>query len=146
KKLTYQTTDSGLSYADIKIGTGREVEVGRRVNMHFIGRLAGRQGWQFENTYENGEPFRFTLGRDRVLLGLEEGVKGMREGGKRRLVVPSTIGYVDKSIMPVPVSFSNRQRLYATVLNEVRRTREREALGQDLAGVVVLDVEVVRVL
>jgi FKBP-type peptidyl-prolyl cis-trans isomerase len=82
--------------------------------MHYIGRLAGRQGWSFENTYTNGEPFRFTLGKDRVLAGLEEGIEGMREGGRRRLIIPSKIGYVDKQIGPIPKSFSNRQRLYAT--------------------------------
>ena len=82
--------------------------------MHYIGRLAGRQGWSFENTYNNGEPFRFTLGKDRVLAGLEEGIEGMREGGRRRLIIPSKIGYVDKQIGPIPKSFSNRQRLYAT--------------------------------
>eukprot|EP00953_Heterococcus_sp_UTEX-ZZ885_P022716 12556-Heterococcus_DN1.PRE.1 len=95
-------------------GTGEEVTKGSRVNMHYIGRLAGRQGWSFENTYSNGEPFRFTLGKDRVLAGLEEGIEGMREGGRRRLIIPSKIGYVDKQIGPIPKSFSNRQRLYAT--------------------------------
>mmetsp|Transcript_4963 Transcript_4963/g.11610 ORF Transcript_4963/g.11610 Transcript_4963/m.11610 type:complete len:90 (+) Transcript_4963:2-271(+) len=75
----------------------------------------------------------------------EEGLIGMREGSKRRLLIPSTIGYNDKSVGPIPRSFGNRQRLYSTVLNRERTVREKEALGSDIAGKVLMDVEVIRV-
>ena len=67
--------------------------------------------------------------------GLEEGLQGMREGGKRRLLIPSSLGYQNKQQQPIPRSFGNRQRLYSTVLNTERTVREREALGADIAGV-----------
>ena len=62
----------------------------------------------------------YSLGRDPVIKGLEEGLLGMREGGKRRLLIPSELGYQNKQQVPIPRSFGNRQRLYSTVLNTER--------------------------
>ena len=80
-----------------------------------------------------------------MIAGLEEGLQGMHEGGVRRLLIPSNLGYVDKTLEPIPRDFGQRQRLYTTVLNGVRRQQESQALGSDLAGVVMLDVQLMRV-
>ena len=68
-----------------------------------------------------------------------------RKGGKRRLIIPAKLGYTNKNQCPIPADFGQQQRLYSTVLNDVRGTREKEALGDSLAGIVVLDVEVVKI-
>ena len=74
-------------------------------------------------------------------------LQGMRKGGSRRLVVPSSIGYQDREHEPVPRSFSQRQRLFGTVLNDNRKMQEAIGLGEgnDVAGVVALDVMLVNV-
>ena len=77
----------------------------------------------------------YSLGRDPVIKGLEEGLLGMQEGGKRRWLIPSALGYQNQQQVPIPRSFGNRQRLYSTVLTTERTVREREALGADIAGV-----------
>ena len=94
---SFITTNSGLRFLDIKVGSGSIAEDGCKSTFHYIGRLAGRQGKQFEDTYGE-EPYRITLGKDRVIAGLEEGLRGMREGGKRRLLIPSSLGYSNRSM------------------------------------------------
>ena len=89
------STGSGLQYFDIKIGSGNVAAIGSRVTFHYIGRLAGRQGKPFEDTYAD-EPYRIVLGKDKIIPGLEQGLLGMREGGKRRLLIPSALGYSDR--------------------------------------------------
>jgi hypothetical protein len=93
----FKTTSSGLKYLDIKLGSGLSVEFGNKVTFHYVGRLAGRQGKPFEDTYAD-EPYRITLGKDKIIAGLEEGLIGMKEGGKRRLLIPSSLGYSDRLI------------------------------------------------
>lgn len=123
------------------------VEPTSKVNIHIVGRLLGKNGWIFENSREDkgGEPYRLQLGSGMVIPGLEIGLQGMVEGGIRRVVVPSSQGYLDKALEPIPRDFGNRQRLYTTVMNSVRVDRERELLGSDLAGKVVFDVELLRI-
>ena len=91
----FNVTASGLQFIDIKKGEGPEATFGSKITFHYIGRLAGRQGKPFEDTY-NDEPFRIVLGRDKIIPGLQEGLLGMREGGKRRLLIPSSLGYADR--------------------------------------------------
>ncbi|CAB9516996.1 FKBP17-1, chloroplastic [Seminavis robusta] len=148
-KLTFQTLDSGVRVADIfKTSRGdidSVVTANSKVNIHVTGRLLGKQGWIFEDSQAAGEdPFRLDLGTGTVIRGLEEGLIGMRPGDRRRIVIPSAVGYTSKQLEPIPRDFGNRQRLYTTVMNSVRIERERAALGQDLAGVVVLDVDLLR--
>ena len=119
-----------------------------RVTFHVYGRLVGKNGWVFMNTQEEDEPLRLACGRGLMIDGLEEGLMGMRAGGKRRLVIPSRIGYNDREHEPRPRTFGQQQRLYGTVLNDVRRRQERastELGGNDVAGVVALDVQMVTV-
>eukprot|EP00285_Hemiselmis_virescens_P004272 CAMPEP_0173415514 /NCGR_PEP_ID=MMETSP1356-20130122/84897_1 /TAXON_ID=77927 ORGANISM="Hemiselmis virescens, Strain PCC157" /NCGR_SAMPLE_ID=MMETSP1356 /ASSEMBLY_ACC=CAM_ASM_000847 /LENGTH=271 /DNA_ID=CAMNT_0014377759 /DNA_START=69 /DNA_END=884 /DNA_ORIENTATION=- len=140
----YTKTASGVQYSDILEGKGGALEAGCRVNFHFVGRLAGRNGKPFEDsTYD--EPYRAVLGRGEMIEGLEEGMMGMKAGGSRRIVIPGELGYKDKRQGPIPREFGLRNRLYSTVLNTERTTREREALGADIAGVIVADVQVLKV-
>lgn len=150
KKLTFQTLESGVRVADILEGTNGGASVivtsNSKVNVHLLGRLLGKQGWIFEDSQAAGEdPFRLDLGTGTVIPGLEEGLIGMKPGGRRRIVVPSAVGYTSRKLEPIPREFSNKQRLYTTVMNSERIERERQALGADLAGVVVFDVELLRV-
>ena len=147
KKLIFQTLPSGVMVADILVGTSPETaQANSKVNIHILGRLLGKQGWSFMNTQASGEdPFRLELGTHTVVPGLEEGLIGMEVGGRRRIVVPSSVGYLTKDLQPIPRDFGNRQRLYTTVMNNVRIEREREGLGQDLAGVVVFDIDLIRI-
>lgn len=149
-KLTFQTLNdsSGVRVADILAGANGEITVmpTSKVNVHIKGRLLGKQGWIFEDSQGAGEdPFRLDLGNGSVIQGLEAGMQGMHIGGRRRIVIPSAVGYTSRSLEPIPRDFGNRQRLYTTVMNSVRIDRERQALGADLAGVVVLDVELLRI-
>lgn len=144
--LEFMESKSGLRYADFKVGNGPAVAPDSRVTMHIVGRLVGKQGWVFENSQrDEDEPYRLVLGQGSMIAGLEEGLQGMHEGGVRRLLIPSNLGYVDKTLEPIPRDFGQRQRLYTTVLNGVRRRQESQALGSDLAGVVMLDVQLMRV-
>jgi FKBP-type peptidyl-prolyl cis-trans isomerase len=90
----FKTSDTGLKYLEIKEGSGPEATKGCKITFHYIGRLAGRQGKIFEDTYAD-EPYRITLGTDKIIPGLQEGLMGMREGGKRRLLIPSSLAYSD---------------------------------------------------
>lgn len=148
QQLTFSTTPTGLRYADIKPGKGEEVVAqDSRVTFHVKGRLVGKQGWVFVDTQEEDEPYRLTMGKDEMIPGLAEGLLGMQRGGSRRLVIPSTLGYSTRDQQPVPRSFGQRQRLFGTVLNQNRLRQESEGLGagNDVAGVVALDIQLINV-
>jgi hypothetical protein len=150
KTLSFQNLQDGVRFADILEGkkSVETVQADSKVTFHIVGRLLGKQGWIFLNTQAekpDADPYRLQLGKGQIILGLEEGMQGMKVGGKRRIVIPSSVGYLNKSLEPIPRDFGNRQRLYTTVMNSVRVDRERQALGADLAGVVVMDVELLRI-
>jgi FKBP-type peptidyl-prolyl cis-trans isomerase FkpA len=147
-QLVFRETSTGVKIAEIALGSGADNAVGpaSKVTFHMVGRLAGRQGWVFENSQLEDDPYRLDLSqRGAVVAGLVEGLQGMRVGGKRRIIVPSAEGYVNREVEPVPRDFGSRNRLYSTVLNSNRKDQERKALGADLAGVVVFDVAMLRI-
>jgi hypothetical protein len=146
QKITFQTLEDGVKVATIRIGSGSSaIQPDSKVNIHLTGRLLGKNGWIFENSQQDDDPYRLQLGAGTVVPGLEEGLLGMVEGDRRRIVVPSNRGYLNKTLEPIPRDFGNRQRLYTTVMNSVRIDRERSQLGSDLAGMVVFDVELLRI-
>ena len=147
QSLIFIITPTGLRWADISIGAGEAVSANSRVTFDAKGRLVGKQGWIYLDTVLDDEPYRLTMGQNEMINGLEEGLLGMKAGGKRRLIIPSSIGYRDKSRAPIPRSFGQRQRLFGTVLNENRRQQEASGLGDgnDVAGVVALDVALISV-
>src|SRR5207302_1786577 len=85
------TTDSGLKYQDIKEGTGEAAKASDKVEVHYTGWLT--DGTEFDSSRDRGEPFPFPLGAGRVIKGWDEGVAGMKVGGKRKLWIPSKLGY-----------------------------------------------------
>ena len=85
------TTASGLTIEDTVIGEGAAAAAGRDVIVHYAGWLA--DGTQFDSSKEKQDPFEFTLGKKEVMDGWEEGLRGMRVGGKRRLVIPPALAY-----------------------------------------------------
>lgn len=92
----YVTTDSGLQYKDLVVGTGDLVKSGDELSMHYTGKL--EDGTVFDSSVERGTPFTFTLNMGQVISGWDEGVQGMRVGGKRELVIPSDLAYGENGI------------------------------------------------
>ena len=88
---TLQLTESGLQYQDMVVGDGEEAKTGQNVKVHYTGWL--EDGTKFDSSLDRGQPFQFGLGQGMVIRGWDEGVKGMRIGGKRKLVIPSDLGY-----------------------------------------------------
>ena len=86
-----QILASGLRITDIEIGSGPEAVAGQTVVVHYRGTL--ENGKQFDASYDRGKPFTFPLGRGQVIKGWDEGVQGMKVGGKRKLVIPPELGY-----------------------------------------------------
>jgi FKBP-type peptidyl-prolyl cis-trans isomerase FkpA len=83
-------TASGLRYTDLRPGQGAEATEGKIVEVHYTGWL--ENGKKFDSTENCKSPFTFRIGAGDVIKGLDEGVTGMREGGKRRLVIPPELG------------------------------------------------------
>jgi FKBP-type peptidyl-prolyl cis-trans isomerase len=85
------TMPSGLKYIDQVVGTGDVAVAGKTVSVHYTGWL--ENGKQFDSSVDRGQPFSFPLGAGRVIKGWDEGVQGMKVGGKRKLTIPSDLGY-----------------------------------------------------
>jgi FKBP-type peptidyl-prolyl cis-trans isomerase len=84
-------TDDGLQYWDIRVGNGAVAKEGDRVRVHYTGWLT--TGKKFDSSVDAGKPFDFTLGNGEVIKGWEEGVTGMKVGGKRQLRSPPDLAY-----------------------------------------------------
>lgn len=86
-----KNTPSGVNYWDTKIGTGKEATNGRNVSVHYTGWLTN--GRKFDSSRDRDEPFDFVVGAHQVITGWDEGVVGMKVGGKRQLRIPPAAGY-----------------------------------------------------
>lgn len=93
--MPFTTTASGLQFEDTVVGTGAEAKPGHNVVVHYTGWLYedGEQGAKFDSSKDRDEPFIFPLGGGMVIKGWDEGVQGMKEGGKRTLIIPASLGY-----------------------------------------------------
>ncbi len=87
-------TSSGLEYWDIVPGTGPTATTGQKVKVHYTGWLLS--GKQFDSSIPSGKPFSFTLGAREVIKGWDEGVAGMKVGGKRQLRIPPALAYGER--------------------------------------------------
>jgi FKBP-type peptidyl-prolyl cis-trans isomerase len=81
----------GLKFTDDTVGTGAEAQNGKTVSVHYTGWLT--DGTKFDSSKDRGQPFSFPLGAGRVIKGWDEGVAGMKVGGKRTLTIPPELGY-----------------------------------------------------
>lgn len=82
---------SGLKHVDLAAGSGDEAGAGKTVEVHYTGWL--ENGRKFDSSVDRGTPFSFKLGAGQVIRGWDEGVAGMKVGGKRRLTIPPELGY-----------------------------------------------------
>ncbi|MGA2636782.1 FKBP-type peptidyl-prolyl cis-trans isomerase [Methylocella sp.] len=89
------TTPSGLRVNDAALGKGAAAKPGQTVTVHYTGWLyeGGKKGAKFDSSLDRGQPFSFTLGNGDVIKGWDEGVAGMKVGGKRTLIIPPELGY-----------------------------------------------------
>jgi len=85
------TTPSGLTIEELVVGSGAEAKSGQSVSVHYTGWLTS--GKKFDSSKDRGDPFVFPLGKGHVIKGWDEGVQGMKVGGKRKLTIPSALGY-----------------------------------------------------
>jgi FKBP-type peptidyl-prolyl cis-trans isomerase len=93
------TTPSGLRYRDELVGGGAEATKGSHVSVHYTGTL--ENGSKFDSSRDRGKPFEFVLGTGTVIQGWDEGLQGMRVGGRRQLVIPGNLGYGARGFPPV---------------------------------------------
>ena len=88
---TMTTTASGLKYVDLVVGKGASPVQGKQVKVHYTGTL--ENGTKFDSSVDRRQPFSFVIGVGQVIKGWDEGVMGMKVGGKRKLVIPANLGY-----------------------------------------------------
>ncbi|MCO5580549.1 hypothetical protein L7F22_034417 [Adiantum nelumboides] len=137
----------GLKALDIREGSGRVPQPGDKVAIHYYARLAAKQGWRFDSTYDHKdstgapEPFLFVIGSGTVIEGLDKAVQSMKEGGVRRVIIPPSQGYQNTMQEPIPPNVFDRQRLYTTIFNP---TRLANGEGSTL-GTLIFDVELLRI-
>src|SRR5947207_13429939 len=87
----FVTNPSGLKYLDIQTGSGATVQAGQKAQVHYTGWLTS--GQKFDSSLDRRDPFEFTLGAGQVIKGWDEGITGMKVGGKRKLVIPPGMAY-----------------------------------------------------
>jgi len=130
----FSLTPSGLQYKDVRIGTGNSPNDGDRIVVDWEGYTIGYYGRIFESknkvkggAFENDKDFfRWIQGKHTVIPALEEGVRGMKAGGIRQLIIPPEIGYPDwdprhDKVGPRPTTFSGQRALDFVIQNQVRR-------------------------
>ena len=83
--------DAKLGVVDVVVGSGQEAKAGDHVSVHYVGTLP--DGTEFDSSRKHGQPFEFQLGRGRVIKGWDQGVPGMKVGGRRKLTIPPSLGY-----------------------------------------------------
>lgn len=131
-------TSSGLEYYDFVKGSSGDSKMasdGSVVTvLYTLGTTGLRVGWLIESSTDHA-PLTFKIGAGEVVKGLEEGVIGMREGGRRRMLIPAALGYHSATDRPVPVGFAEYQRFKNVYLNPDRQYRPT----------VVMDVTLLRI-
>jgi peptidylprolyl isomerase len=89
-----------LESKDLKVGTGREAKSGDLVTVHYTGTLTN--GTKFDSSVDKGQPYTFVLGTGTVIQGWDQGLVGMKEGGRRQLVIPPSLGYGSQDKGKIP--------------------------------------------
>jgi len=90
----------GLVVEEIKVGDGPVATAGKVVSVHYTGKLT--DGTKFDSSYDRKEPIQFPLGTGQVIKGWDQGLEGMKVGGKRKLTIPPQLGYGERGMGPIP--------------------------------------------
>ncbi len=106
---------SGLQYQDLKLGDGAVAKSGQSVSVNYIGVLT--DGTKFDSSFDAGKPFTFSLGAGQVIKGWDEGVAGMKVGGRRILIIPANLGYGGQAVGSIP---ANSTLIFQVDLLEVK--------------------------
>lgn len=120
---------NGLYVQDVEVGEGARADSGDVVTVHYTGRLPN--GNEFDSSRERDQPFQVALGYGRVIQGWDQGIVGMREGGRRRLVIPPGLAYGRSGQGPIP---SNATLVFDVELLEVENRVPEGGPGTDAAG------------
>lgn len=91
---------AGLQIEDIKVGSGKAVKSGDTVVVNYVGTLP--DGTKFDSSYDRNQPFTTQIGVGQVIKGWDEGIIGMKVGGKRKLIIPPSLGYGDQQAGSIP--------------------------------------------
>ena len=91
----FDDAPADLLVTDLTVGEGAEASAGSTVSVHYVG-VAHSTGEEFDASYNRGAPLQFRLGVGQVIAGWDNGVQGMKVGGRRRLVIPPHLGYGDR--------------------------------------------------
>lgn len=94
------TMNDGLKIEDLKVGTGSAVVAGNTVTVNYLGTL--QDGTKFDSSYDRNAPFTTQIGVGQVIKGWDEGIVGMKTGGKRKLIIPPSLGYGDQATGSIP--------------------------------------------
>lgn len=94
---------SKLVKKDIKVGSGRTAKTGDKVSMQYVGHNWSNNA-EFDTSWDRGQPFKFTIGEGQVIKGWDEGIPGMKVGGRRLLVIPPDLGYGDQGQGSIPAN------------------------------------------
>ncbi len=100
------TGPTSLTVEDLVVGTGATAVAGDTVTVHYVGTLLN--GTKFDSSYDAGRPFTFKIGAGQVIAGWDQGVPGMKVGGKRRLTIPPSLGYGNQAVGPIPANSTLR--------------------------------------
>ncbi|MGH7552243.1 MAG: FKBP-type peptidyl-prolyl cis-trans isomerase [Longimicrobiales bacterium] len=109
-------TDSGLCYQDMQEGTGEVAAAGDSVAVHYTGWLP--DGTKFDSSVDRGDPIRFPIGMREVIRGWDEGIVGLKQGAKRKLVIPYDLAYGPEGRPPIP---PNATLVFDVELVEVKK-------------------------
>ena len=94
----FYKTPNGVYYQDVTVGTGLVAAAGQEATVHYTGWLPN--GSEFDSSRKGGQPFAFVIDGGMVIRGWDEGVKGMKVGGRRKLVIPAALGYREEGMPP----------------------------------------------
>jgi len=139
--MAYGSETPQVKITDTKIGNGKFAELGKRVSVHYTGWTM--DGKQFDSSRTTNSPFEFTLGTREVIKGWDIGIQGMREGGKRELMIPSELAY-GKQGHPAGIAPNSDLKFEVELLavNQIKFTKINNAELTDLLarGVPVIDI------
>ena len=96
KPQIIEKMEEKLIIEDLKVGTGAEAKTGDTVSVHYTGTLA--DGTKFDSSLDRGVPFSFTVGQGYVIAGWDQGIPGMKVGGKRKLTIPGNLAYGERGV------------------------------------------------